>query len=173
MIPKLSIDTIIKVELRTVSEKWCWQSGTHLAQICRKFEVLVTLSKGQNEVKVKMKGSMHNHIPSAIHWYHYKSWAPYSFRETVLTKWYPSGTNLQKIWSFLWPWAKVKMRSRSKWKVACTTTFPQISIDTIIQEACRPEELRWACCQWQTSRQWSYLPLQLMDIVKILRQRGF
>ena len=94
-----------------------------LYKACRKTKFFVTLSWIWNKVKFKMKGMLHIYNDCTTDWHQAcaNMWSGLGW--VTHTKYHPSYIKYAEKISFLWPFPESEMRSRSKWKVCCTSTM--------------------------------------------------
>ena len=121
-----------------------------LYKVCRKTKFFVTLSWIWNKIKVKMKGMLHIYNDCTIDWRQVceNMWSGLGW--VAHTKYHLSYINIkyaEKLSFFVtlsWIWKK----SRSKWKVCCTSTMIVQLIGTKYVKIC---EAVWAESRTQST----------------------
>ena len=112
-----------KVNVKQFNELHCSQSDPRSWYYGRKIKVFMTLQIGQERVKVKTTGIVHNFIILSNYWNHdQRSKSNGSMSYGSITKWPAFMVQCAKKYKFLWPCKKIKKGSRSKQQVLCTTS---------------------------------------------------
>ena len=94
-----------------------------LYKVCMKTKFFVTLYWIWNKVKVKMKGMLHIYNDCTIDWHQVCATMWSGLAWVTHTKYHPSYIKYAEKLSFLWPCPGSEIKSRSKWKVCCTSTM--------------------------------------------------
>ena len=119
-----------------------------LYKVCRKTKFFVTLSWIGNEVKVKMKGMLHIYTDCTIDWHQMCANMWSGLGRVAHTKYHRSYIKYAGKQSFLWPCPGSEIKSRSKWKVCCTSTMIVQLISTKYVQIC---EAAWAVSRTQST----------------------